>query len=137
MAVRISKLLIVFIAFVAWSCGGESEENIDTNDGDSVTVIVSHEIQLEGEKLFKENCASCHAPNKDLVGPSLACIGERRDREWLYSWIRNSMDMINSGDSIAVGLYEEWGKTMQTPFEQLTEPEMDSIIFYLDTFCEE
>ncbi|HLL42060.1 MAG TPA: c-type cytochrome, partial [Segetibacter sp.] len=44
--------------------------------------------QASGQALFSANCASCHAPHKNLTGPALAGVQERwGDKKRLYSWI--------------------------------------------------
>src|SRR5687768_1621471 len=46
----------------------------------------------DGAAIFQQNCASCHAINKDLTGPKLAGVESRgpwADRKQLYAWIHN------------------------------------------------
>ena len=44
----------------------------------------------DGEKLFKSYCAACHSAGSNmLVGPGLAGVEDRYDKEWLYKWIKN------------------------------------------------
>ena len=59
-----------------------------------------------GKKLFNANCASCHKINKRAVGPALKGVSAKYDKEWLYSWIKNSTAMVKSGDAQAVAIYE-------------------------------
>ena len=58
-----------------------------------------------GASLYKANCTSCHYMGpyeKKLIGPGLnAEILEKYSREWLYDWIRNSSELIESGDKQA------------------------------------
>ena len=61
-----------------------------------------------GKKLFNANCAACHKLNKRAVGPALKGVSSKYDREWLYSWIKNSTAMVKSGDAQAVADYEEY-----------------------------
>jgi cytochrome c2 len=46
-----------------------------------------------GEQLFKQNCASCHAIDKVLAGPALGGVLNRgpwaEDKKHLYEWIHN------------------------------------------------
>jgi len=49
-----------------------------------------------GEKLFKSTCAACHRLDKKLVGPALKGITEKREQEWLISWIKDSPGMISN-----------------------------------------
>ena len=44
----------------------------------------------KGKSLFNANCAACHKLNKRAVGPALAGVSSKYDKEWLYSWIKNS-----------------------------------------------
>ena len=71
--------------------------------------LLSQEINL-GESLFKANCASCHylgPEEKKLIGPGLdAEIFEEHTEDWLIKWIRNSPELIESGDKVANELYE-------------------------------
>jgi mono/diheme cytochrome c family protein len=57
-----------------------------------------------GKKLFNANCAACHKLNKRAVGPALQGVSAKYDREWLYSWIKNSTAMVKSGDAQAVAI---------------------------------
>jgi len=89
-----------------------------------------------GKTLFKNQCASCHNKNmKDkLTGPALGGVQERwaaYPKEDLYSWIRNSQAMINSGHPRAVELWNEWKPTIMTSFTSLTDSEIDNILGYI------
>lgn len=86
-----------------------------------------------GEKLFKNNCASCHnyTENK-LVGPGLAGILERRTMEWLIPWVKNSQAVIASGDDYAVALYDEYDQAQMQAFPNLSDEDIVAIISYVD-----
>lgn len=83
-----------------------------------------------GEKLFKANCAACHKLYKKATGPALYGVGDKYDRDWLYTWIRNSQDMIKSGDAQAVAIFEEYNQAVMTAFPALTNADIDNIIAY-------
>ena len=85
-----------------------------------------------GKKLFNANCAACHKLNKRAVGPALRGISSKYDREWLYSWIKNSTAMIKSGDAQAVAIYEEYNGSVMTSFQQFSNDDIDNIIAYTD-----
>lgn len=89
----------------------------------------------EGEKLFNENCTSCHALDAKNLGPALRDVQKRpgRTEAWLIKWIRNSPAMIASGDPLAVKLYEENGKQNMSVFENLSETQVKSILKYIET----
>ncbi|WP_430410344.1 cytochrome c3 family protein [Kordia sp.] len=89
-----------------------------------------------GKGLFNANCAACHKLDKASTGPMLRNIEQRLadeeglDREWLYSWIKNSSAMIKSGDAYAVKVYEANGKKAMTAFPQLKNEDIDNILAY-------
>jgi len=85
-----------------------------------------------GKKLFNANCAACHKLNKRAVGPALKGVSSKYDKEWLYSWIKNSTAMVKSGDAQAVAIYEEYNGSVMTSFPQLSTEDIDNIIAYTD-----
>ena len=100
--------------------------SIFSQDGDPVA----------GKALFNTNCASCHKLDKKMTGPALRYVEKRLsedeglDRQWLYSWIRNSSAMIKSGDAYANKIYEEYNKSAMTAYPQLTNTDIDNILAY-------
>ena len=85
-----------------------------------------------GKKLFNANCAACHKLNKKAVGPALRGVSQKYDKEWLYSWIKNSAAMIKAGDAQAIAIWEEYNQTAMTAFPQLSNADIDNIIAYTD-----
>jgi len=83
-----------------------------------------------GEKLFLGNCKVCHSINEKVIGPALRDIHKRKDVTWISDFIKNSQKVINSGDSYAVKLYNEYNKTEMTSFD-FEDDEILSIIAYL------
>jgi mono/diheme cytochrome c family protein len=87
---------------------------------------------VAGEKLFKNNCAQCHAyDDAVVVGPGLKGIEERRDYDWLKAWIQNPAAVIASGDDYAVELYEKYNKTQMTAFQSFGDEEVTAILAYV------
>jgi len=52
------------------------------------------------------------------------------DKEWLYKWVKNSGELIKSGDAKAVKVFEENNKVPMTAFPQLSNEDIDNIIAY-------
>ena len=95
----------------------------------------SHSQELDinkGKSLFNANCAACHKLNKNLIGPALAGVSEKYEKEWLYTWIKNSSAMIKSGDERAVAIWEEYNKAAMNAFPQLSNNDIDNILAYTD-----
>ena len=99
---------------------GEPEDGIPTDEA-----MVS-----AGAKLYNANCTQCHAINEVVIGPALKDIHERKSKEWLIAWIRNSQQVIQSGDEYAVELYEEYNKTAM-PAYPFSDEEITSILSYI------
>ncbi len=85
----------------------------------------------KGEELFKSLCAACHKRYKKMTGPALFGVADKYEREWLYSWIKNSAAMIASGDAQAIAIYEEYNKTAMNAFPQLSNTDIDDILAYV------
>ena len=100
--------------------------------GLSFTVRAQEADPIAGKKLFNANCAACHKLNKKAVGPALRGVSAKYEKEWLYSWIKNSAAMIKAGDAQAVAIWEEYNKSAMNAFPQLSNEDIDNIIAYTD-----
>jgi mono/diheme cytochrome c family protein len=85
----------------------------------------------EGDVLFKNNCAQCHAVNDKVVGPALAGITKRRSISWLIPWVKNSSKVITTGDEYAVKLFDDYGKQQMPAFPQLSDKDIKSIMAWV------
>ncbi len=87
--------------------------------------------QNKGEELFKSVCVACHTINKGrLVGPDLSGVYKIRNDEWLISFIRSSQQLIKSGDSSAVAIYDEYNR-IPMPDNKFSDEQILSIIQYI------
>jgi mono/diheme cytochrome c family protein len=85
---------------------------------------------VTGKALFNANCAACHKLDKKATGPALRDVADKYDREWLYSWIKNSQGLIKSGDATAVKIFAENNNSVMTSFPALTNGDIDNILAY-------
>ncbi len=90
----------------------------------------SEEAITQGRQLFNGNCKVCHAINEVVVGPALAGIHERRPVEWIHAFVKNSQKVIQSGDTYAVNLFNQYNKTQMPPFN-FSDEEINSILAYI------
>jgi cytochrome c2 len=100
----------------------------------TLTVLFAASAQAQdGEKLFKQNCASCHLlSEKAMVGPGLLGMFDRvPSEEWAVKWIKNSSKLIAAGDPYAVKIYNEFNKAQMTSFEYLSDEEINAILGYI------
>ena len=88
----------------------------------------------DGKALFNAKCASCHAIDKQLVGPALKGVEDRwDDRKMIYEWIRNSAAVIKKGYPRAVAVYNEYNKVQMSAFPELKDQDIDAILDYINT----
>ncbi len=85
---------------------------------------------VKGKEIFNTNCAACHKLDAKATGPALRGVGAKYEKAWLYKWIKNSSDLIKSGDAQAVKVFEANNKIPMTAFPQLSEADIDNIIAY-------
>ncbi|MEX2402358.1 MAG: c-type cytochrome [Rhodothermales bacterium] len=87
--------------------------------------------QNTGEDLYQQSCAACHTIGGGrLVGPDLEGVTERREEDWLISFIRSSQDMIAAGDPVAVQLFEEFAE-MPMPDQPYSADQVRRILDYI------
>ncbi len=87
----------------------------------------------DGEKLFKQNCAVCHSTGTNkIVGPGLEGVTKRVPSEaWMMKWIRNSAEVIASGDEYGKKIFAENGNVQMLQFPQFKDEEIKAIIAYV------
>lgn len=85
---------------------------------------------LEDEKNFQQ-CKACHTiGGGKLVGPDLIGIRERREEVWLIKFIQNSQELIQSGDELAIQVFNENMK-IPMPAHNLTDDQVRGILAYI------
>ncbi len=124
-------VLVGFLGLSAlfYSCGGgEGPE-----EPDPFSDMPKKEVS-PGQQLFVQNCLQCHYVEKDKIGPKLRGFMAYWDHDTarVRAFIRNSQEVIKSGDPRAVAVYEQYNKSIMTPMPHLTDEEIDLIIEYIE-----
>jgi cytochrome c551/c552 len=92
-----------------------------------------HVSAQDGKALYTSKCASCHHPLKEGTGPALGGLEDRHkwaDHKELLAWINNPGAYM-SKDPYTQGLKAKYG-SMMTGFPDLTLPEVDAIVTYIN-----
>ena len=111
--------------------GVTDEDRIKWDAPEPVVVSQSEAIQ-EGQKLFEQNCRSCHDLAKKHIGPALANVENRwEDRKLLFKWIKNTNSVLQDGDPYANCLYCEYNKTAMPSF-YLEDNEIEEILAFIE-----
>lgn len=83
-----------------------------------------------GQTLWQNRgCAGCHAIGKRNIAPDLAGVTQRRSREWLVNWLKDTEGMLQT-DSVAMALLKEY-KGAKMPNQKLSEQDTDAIIAFI------
>lgn len=86
----------------------------------------------EAAKIFVQRCTACHTFGKGVkVGPDLKGVTARRPRHWLLRFIRSSQTMIDSGDPVAVSLFEEFRRQRMPDWTDLSDEQVGAILDWL------
>ena len=118
-------LCVVFLV----ACNNEGQEKKEEHKASASEIAT-----INGETLFKANCASCHKPNQKYVGPALKGAGARwESQELLYAFVRNSQEII-SRNAYAKKLYDEYNQSPMLPYPNLTDNDIKDILSYCETY---
>jgi len=96
----------------------------------TISLTAFSQDAAKGKEIFNANCAACHKLDAKATGPALRGVEAKYDKEWLYKWVKNSGELIKSGDAQAVKVFEENNKVAMTAFPQLSNEDIDNIIAY-------
>ena len=86
----------------------------------------------DGKTIFTARCAGCHNINRQIVGPALAGVDQRRSIEWIVKFVQSSQALVKSGDKDAVALFEQFNKMPMPDHADLTADNVKSIVAYIN-----
>jgi cytochrome c551/c552 len=85
----------------------------------------------DGKTIFTVRCAACHNVNKQLTGPALAGVDQRRSIDWIINFVHSSQTVVKSGDQYAVALFEKFNKIPMPDHPDLTVDNIKSVVEYI------
>ena len=85
-----------------------------------------------GKALFNVNCAACHALNRDMTGPKLGNIYEKKYpyENYLFDFITKQDSLLKANDPYAIKLRNEWNTTPFIHQFNLSNKEIKSLLIY-------
>ena len=126
----ISRILLFSLALMlAFSFQIFAQDATEPVAGESATNVVAGD-PVAGKAIFNAQCAACHKLDAKMTGPALRGVGAKYEKDWLYKWIRNSAELIKSGDERANKIYNEYNQAAMNAFPQLSNADIDNIIAY-------
>src|SRR5262252_3136631 len=81
----------------------------------------------QGEFLFGSRCSACHTIGQgEKIGPDLAGVTARRERNWLARYVQQPDRMLAEKDPIATALYEKY-KNARMPNVSLGAADVEAV----------
>lgn len=87
----------------------------------------------EGKTIFTTRCAGCHNVNKQVVGPALAGVDQRRSMEWIINFVHSSQTVIEKGDKDAVALFTQFNNIPMPDHKDLSDDNIKSVVAYIQS----
>jgi cytochrome c2 len=85
----------------------------------------------EGKQIFMSRCTSCHAINREVVGPALRDVEKRHTEQWIINFVHSSQTVIKSGDKAAMALFQSHNNTIMPDHPDLKNEQIQSIIAFI------
>ena len=89
----------------------------------------------QGELTYRTRCAICHSLTghepEGALGPDLLGVTQRREMNWLISWLRAPNQMLKKKDPIALALYKKYNNVAM-PNLRLSKQDALELIEYME-----
>ena len=87
-----------------------------------------------GEQIYRTRCASCHSLTGNelagALGPDLLGVNQRREKRWLFDWLKAPDQMLKKKDPIAIALYKQYNN-LAMPNMRLNQEEAVVLLDYI------
>lgn len=88
-----------------------------------------------GEQIFRTRCVSCHSVTGNelagALGPDLLGVSQRREKQWLFDWLKAPDQMLKKKDPVAMELYKQYNN-LAMPNMRLNKEEAIALVEYID-----
>lgn len=97
----------------------------------SVLIVSATQAQdvVEGRKIFKDKCSSCHQLDRNSTGPALTAKVNELDEAFTIKWVKNWKVLVDAGDKQAIEA-AKFSPSEMTTFPQLTDDQIKNVIAY-------
>lgn len=87
---------------------------------------------VHGKVLFQDQCLTCHHVQDETFGPALGSVTKRHSAAWLRHFIRNSSQVIESGDPYAMNLFKNYNHKPMIDMGFLSDDDIENILAYIE-----
>ena len=100
----------------------------------AITLMSNQQVKgQDGKTIYEKACKACHTIGGGrTIGPDLLGINQKREKEWLISFIKSSQSMVKKGDATAQALFEEYMK-IPMPDQNFTDGEIGQMLQYINS----
>jgi len=116
------NLLSVLLLLFLFSCKRSDKNSISSDPA----------IIAQGQTSFTKNCSGCHGFRINNIGPQLSGITSEVAPEWIFNFIKDPRQVLQSGDERAQMLFKKY-HTMMPSFSTLPDKEVNAILAFLNT----
>ncbi|MCX2450543.1 c-type cytochrome [Pedobacter sp. PLR] len=97
----------------------------------SVLIVSATQAQdvVEGRKIFKDKCSSCHQLDRNSTGPALTAKVNELDEAFTIKWVKNWKALVDAGDKQAIEA-AKFSPSEMTTFPTLTDDQIKNVIAY-------
>ena len=130
----VASTLLLLLTTVGWSQDSQkTPTDVSKPVGKAANQVPTDPGSItEGQSLFGQHCTVCHAVGKQVIGPALASVQNRRPIDWLVGFIQNSQHVIiDQEDEYAQYLYQQYEQQVMPNFEFLSRDEILDILAYI------
>ena len=93
-------------------------------------ITVNPNLAKRGAYVYStKGCYVCHGIGKQLAGPDLLGVMDRREHSWLRRWLKNTTEMAAS-DPQAMAMVETYRKAVM-PNMRLADSDIEALFHYL------
>ncbi|MCB0837073.1 MAG: cytochrome c, partial [Bacteroidetes bacterium] len=115
---------LILISYLGLGCSSQNQKN--------PAYSTDKEVIAQGNEIFDNTCVACHNFRTTGIGPNLAGVTREVPEQWLKDFIRNPVEVIQSGDRRGQELFEQY-KQYMPPYQHLTDEELDAVLAYIHT----
>ncbi len=128
--IKVTVVMLIVLSVAAFTTSIENEGTRSASTF-QVSSVYAATQGGQGQAIFEQKCQGCHTIGGGrLVGPDLEGVTNRRDRNWLISFITSPGQLIAQGDSLANQLVQEYGLAM--PNLGLSEQDAAEVLAYIE-----
>lgn len=117
--------------FLFYTMAYGSQKQVKSIDNSTTELLPKHQKDIS--LVFRNNCASCYALNKNLVGPALGGISHRLPSEqWFNDYVTNEKDLRKAnGNYINQLTQNKMDDHWSHQFNHLSQEDLEDLKTYI------